>query len=115
MLANTEAGRGWIDLFERVQFPLLGIVLSDRTLTKEAATLVRRVKTLATQHKKAIVSTEDVERGIAFLDELAKRTTDKKVKIDISTVSRFLKGSGGQDVEKVIAKLGKSKPAPDKK
>ncbi len=77
-------------------------MLSDRKLTKEAATLVRRVKTLATQHKKAIVSKEDVERGIAFLDELAKRTTDKKVKIDISTVSRFLKVSGGQDVEKVI-------------
>jgi len=115
MLAKTEAGRGWIDLFERVQFPLLGIVLSDKKLTKEAATLVRRVKTLAIQHKKAIVSKEDVERGIAFLDELAKRTTDKKVKIDISTVSRFLKGSGGQDVEKVIAKLGKSKPAPNKK
>lgn len=40
LLATTPAGREWIALFERVQTPLIGVVLHDARLAGLAAELL---------------------------------------------------------------------------
>lgn len=110
MLATSETGRKWIDLFERVQFPLLSIVLADRNLTKEASALVRRVQKLAASKSKALVTAADVERGLALLDSLAAKTKDEQLTNDLDAVRRHLKKAADRTLTDVIAQVVQSKP-----
>jgi murein tripeptide amidase MpaA len=66
LLATTAAGRTWIARFERVQHRLLGIVLADEHLRKEAAGLLERAGLLV-KDECAIVAKEDVARARSLL------------------------------------------------
>jgi hypothetical protein len=114
LLATTDVGREWIDLFERVQKPLLGEVLSDRALTQEAMSLFERVQELLRKDK-AIASVHDVKRGLAFLDKLVARTTSDSVRTDLSTVRKQLKKAEGKGVRKILAGLPRTRRRPVKK
>lgn len=91
-----------------VQIELLGIVLSDRALTKRAMSLLGRVQKLAAKREKATVS--DVADGIEFLESLKSRATRPEVREAISIVNRQLKKAAGQTVETILKKLAKSNP-----
>ena len=114
LLATTDVGREWIDLFERVQKPLLGEVLSDKALTQEAMSLFKRVQELLGKDK-AIASAHDVKRGLAFLDELVARTTSDSVRTDLSTVRKQLKKAKGKGVRKILEGLLRTRRRPVKK
>ncbi len=109
-LVPTPAGRGWIELINGLQFELLGIVLSDPTLTRRAIGLLKRVRKLAGAKERATVSARDVEDGVLFLDMLRSRATPE-ARHAINIVSRRLKKATGQTVDAVVEQLAKSKPA----
>ncbi len=110
LLVLSEKGRGWIELVNSVQVGLLGIVLSDKALTKRAMTLLRRVQNLVTKRDKATVTAGDVEDGIAFLESLRSRATSPEVRKAISIINRQLKKAAGQTVETILKKIAKSNP-----
>src|SRR6266498_521084 len=110
LLVPTEKGRGWIELVTSVQAELLGMVLSDKALTKRAMSLLSRVQKLSAARKKATVSAGDVEDGIEFLESLKSRATRPEVREAISIVNRQLKKAAGQTVEAILKKLAKSNP-----
>ncbi|MEP6853333.1 MAG: M14 family zinc carboxypeptidase [bacterium] len=72
LLATTEAGRGWIALFERVQTPLIGAVLEDERLASEAVALVESAGLLA-DNQDLMLSDEDVARSVALVQALSHR------------------------------------------
>ena len=106
-LATTDAGRQLIALFERVQIPLLGLILADKYLTKEAMSLFDTSLKLL-ENEETNVPPRALERGLAFLDSLANRTTSKNLRRDLDTVRKQLKSSGNKSVGKVLKQLLKS-------
>ena len=110
LLIPTEKGRGWIELVTSVQAELLGIVLSDKALTRRAMSLLSRVQKLSAARGKATVSAGDVKDGIEFLESLKSRATRPEVREAISIVNRHLKKAAGQTVEAILKKLAKSNP-----
>jgi murein tripeptide amidase MpaA len=106
-LATTDGGRKLIALFERVQIPLLGLILADKYLTKEAMDLLDTSLKLL-EKEETIVSSRELERGLAFLDALANRTTSKNLRRDLDTVRKQLKSSGNKSVGKILKQLLKS-------
>ena len=110
ILVPTERGRGWIELVMSVQVELLGIVLSDKALTRRAMSLLGRAQKLIAKRAKATVSVSDVEDGMAFLESLGSRAASPKVREAISVVNRQLKKAAGQTVGSVLAKLAKTNP-----
>ncbi|PYL24438.1 MAG: hypothetical protein DMF37_07455, partial [Verrucomicrobia bacterium] len=100
-LATTQAGRGWISLFERIQRPVLGAVLADESLSREAISLLERARELL-ENEEAIASTRDVERGLAFLDSLAERETLAGQRRDLATVRKQLKKADGKSVRAIL-------------
>jgi hypothetical protein len=121
-LAKTDAGRELVALFERVQFELLGLVLADESLTKEAMELGETSFKLLEQQE-TVLSTREVERGLAFIDSLASRTTSKELLIDLDTIRKQLKASTDKSFAKILDELAatsapavakKTKPRPKK-
>jgi murein tripeptide amidase MpaA len=110
LLDSSEKGRGWVELVTSVQAELLGIVLSDKALTRRAIRLLARVQKLAAKREKAIVNARDVEDGVEFLESLKSRVTSPEVRDAISIASRQLKKAAGQTVAANLKKLAKSNP-----
>jgi hypothetical protein len=104
LFATTAAGRGWIALFERIQTPLLGAILADQSLTREAMSLLERASKFI-GNDRAIVSARDVKRGLALLDSLADRVTSRSVRRDLATVRKPLAKAGGKSIRRILEDL----------
>jgi hypothetical protein len=103
-LVTTNAGRKLIALFERLQIPLLGLILADESLTKEAMSLLETsIKLL--EHDETVLTAREVERGLAFVDSLAAHTTSKNLRRDLDTVRKQLKLSTNKSVGKALKQL----------
>ncbi|HZN01423.1 MAG TPA: hypothetical protein VFB70_18615, partial [Pyrinomonadaceae bacterium] len=114
-LATTDAGRELIALFERVQFPVLDLVLADESLTKEAMDLLE-ISFKFLEQSETVLLTREVERGLAFIDSLASRTTSKELLTDLDTIRKQLKASTDKSFAKILDGLrGTSAPAVAKK
>lgn len=113
-LATTEAGRQWVALFERVQLPLLGAILADKTLTREAMSLLERAEKLL-GNEEATVSQRDAKRGLALLDALAERVPSAGVRRDLATARKELAKTGGKSVRKILDNLLKPRRRPPQK
>jgi len=114
LFATTEAGRGWISLYERIQIPLLGAVLSDESLTRQAIRLLERARKLF-KNDEAIVSDSDVQRGLALLEALAHRETLAGLRRDLATVRKQLKKAGGESVRTMLEDLLRPRRRPVRK
>jgi murein tripeptide amidase MpaA len=110
LLVSSEKGRGWIELVTSAQAELLGIVLSDKELTRQAIRLLARVQKLSAKRGKATVSARDVEDGIEFLEALRSRVKRPEVRAAISMASRQLKKAAGQTVDANLKRLARSSP-----
>ena len=104
LLQTTAKGRQWIALAERIQAPLLGVVLSDNSLTKEAMELLGRARELL-GNDKAVVSQRDVKRGLALVDRMVDRVESRKVRRDLATLRTQLEKASGKSVRKVLDDL----------
>lgn len=109
VLLATEDGREWVDLVMSVQTELLGIVLSNKALTRQAMSLLTRVERLAAGRTQTTVSDSDVTRGIAFLDAVESRTRSVEARKAISTVRRQLKNTPGQTLETMLRQIAEQK------
>lgn len=85
-LATTDAGREWIALVERVQGRLVGIVLGDERLSREAAHLLEVAGRLALDEGSRATE-DDIERALSFMRELRERpeTSDIRAALDVAT------------------------------
>jgi hypothetical protein len=104
LLATTTAGRGWIALFERIQIPLLGAVLSDKALTREAMRLLERAGELV-EDEDAVVTDRDVKQGLTLVDALARRQTLTGLRGDLATVRAQLAKARGERVRRIVEDL----------
>jgi len=110
LLGTTEAGREWIALLERVQSPLVGVLLGDERLSSEAAVLVESAGRLA-EDDNATVTGEDVDRGLRLIRELAERPESGEVRDDLEAVSRELEQLRGVPMGEAIQTLMRWGPA----
>jgi murein tripeptide amidase MpaA len=108
-LATTDAGRDWIDLVERVQAPLLGTIMGEESLTKDAVGLFERAAALVNK-RSAKLGRRDVERARQFLDAVAERVATPDLKRDISQVADRLAKSDGQTAKQIVATLMRERP-----
>ena len=110
LLATTEAGRGWIALFDRIQIPVLGAALGDKTLTRDAMRLLERAGELL-QNEDAVVTERDVKQGLALLDALARRQTLTALRGDLAAVrAQFAKAQGETVAQIVVDLMGPGRP-----
>jgi murein tripeptide amidase MpaA len=104
LLATTAAGRTWIARFERVQHPLLVVVLADEGLRDEAAGLLERVGKLV-EDESATITKEDVARARSLLTELNRRVRERSVKEDLKDVGAVLRDIAGRSSREAIEML----------
>ncbi|RJF93168.1 M14 family zinc carboxypeptidase [Sphingomonas cavernae] len=110
LLATTDAGRGWIERFERVQHQLLAAVLADDRLLREAVTLLERAGALV-EDERATASEDDIARAQSMLGELSKREWEGGVDEDLKAVSAVLSGMSGRTSREAIEMLMSEKSA----
>ena len=103
-LATTDAGRELIALFERVQFPVLGLILADEALSKEAMELLE-ISFKLLEQEETVLTRSEVERGLAFVDSLTSRTSDKDVLTDLETVRKQLAASADKSFARILEGL----------
>ena len=104
LLATTPAGRQWIALFERVQTPLLGVVLGDERLAGEAAELIARASSLLAEER-ATLEPEVARRAAAFLGRLEGGGVSRAVRRDLRAVADALEEAAGHPVADVMQRL----------
>lgn len=109
LLATTDAGQEWIGLFERVQTPLLSVVLADKRLTKQAVQLVRRAASLVADDG-GRMSSADVKKALATLEQLAERADDRQLAGDLKVVSKRLEKIAKEPTRGMIESLMKDPP-----
>ncbi|QDQ11413.1 M14 family zinc carboxypeptidase [Streptomyces spectabilis] len=105
-LATTAAGREWIALVERVELPVASLMLADERLAGRAAELIERAGKLVADAK-LVVRDEDVDQGLALLNELAERAgaKDERVRVDLKAVSVALDRTRGVSAAEVVRDL----------
>ena len=107
-LVQTEAGRAWIDLFERTQGAALEVVLDDEELARESAGLLERAAAVVDGDEP--LGAEDVERAYAFLDRVGRAATDEDVKSGLEAVSARLREVEGRAADEIVEDLMKRPP-----
>jgi murein tripeptide amidase MpaA len=93
LLATTPAGREWIALFERVQTPLIGVVLADERLSGAAAELVTSAVALLADEQRRL-DRELADQARSFLRELEDRGVSRAVRADLRAVGEILEEVG---------------------
>ena len=107
-LVTTTAGSEMVALFERVQFPLLGVIMTYESLTKDAMSLLDMSLKLL-DDEDARLTEREVARGLAFIDALVERTKSEDVLYDLATVRKQLEASTEKSVRQVLdGLLGRS-------
>lgn len=110
LLGTTEGGRGWIALFERVQGPLVGVLLRDESLSTEAAGLLESAGRLV-EDEKATLSEEDVEHALSFIRKLGRLAESDEARRDLSAAGSVLTEMRGNRVGDAIQSLMRRGPA----
>lgn len=110
-LAGSDAGREWINLFYRVQIELFELVESNRSHTKRAVRLLKRIFRLIDASGTGVINETDVKQGIAFLEKLKALTNSSRMRADLSDLVQQLKSSKNKDLNALIQALKESKPS----
>ncbi len=104
MLATTRAGREWIALFERVQTPLMSVVLSDERLGNRTAELVERAVALV-EDDRSVLDDALVERSVEVVRSLHQLVGSRPVRADLRLVEDRLRAMSGRTSREVIESL----------
>ena len=103
-LGSTKAGRQWITLFERVQTPLVGVLLADEDLAREAADLIAIAARMADDDE-ATLDDEVVERGLALVRRLRETSEAEDVQYGLDAVAEQLERLRGVRAQEAIETL----------
>jgi hypothetical protein len=103
LLGSTGEGRGWIALFERVQTPLLAIVVEDQDLAGRAARLLADAGNQVSDDR-AVLTPEIAGAARQFVNDLAGRGPTE-VRPDLRTVGERLAGFAGLSTAEILHSL----------
>jgi len=101
---TTSAGRDWIALFERVQTPLLTVVLEDERLSGTAAELLSQAGSLFADDE-ATVDRHVVNEALALLRELEERAPSREARTDLRVMRAALEQAEGQSAPEIVRTL----------
>ncbi|HWM65160.1 MAG TPA: M14 family zinc carboxypeptidase [Steroidobacteraceae bacterium] len=110
LLATTAAGREWVALFERVQFPLLSVVLKAPKLLESASELLRSLTDWVMKDDVKLDQV-DLRRAQQLIRQLAAGTKDRALRADLAAVSTHLSKVAGRPAQAVVAHLLRHRPA----
>jgi murein tripeptide amidase MpaA len=110
-LAKTEAGQGWVALFELAQGIVTERVLADEHLAREAAHLVSRAAAVAEGDE--ALAREDVERARAFLEQMSGEVGDGELRRAVTDVGARLAELEGRNVSEIAEHLAAHAPKDD--
>ncbi|MCU1548620.1 MAG: peptidase carboxypeptidase [Arthrobacter sp.] len=108
LLGSTEAGRGWIALFERIQTPLLTVVLEDPDLAGRAARLVAGAGAQVTDDS-AVLAPEFAGEARQFVNALAERAP-AELRRELRIVEEHLAGFAGLSTAEILHSLAERGP-----
>lgn len=108
-LTDSEAGREWIALVERVQAPLVPFLLADERLAGEAATVVEITGQLL-QDEQAVFTDEVVHQCLALVGELTGRTESDEVRRDLKAIATELESARGLPAGEALRALARRGP-----
>jgi hypothetical protein len=109
LLATTAAGREWVALFERVQFPLLSVMLRNPKLTESASELLKRLADWVTKEN-AKLDQADLRRAQQLIRQLAAGTKSRALRADLAAVTKHLSKLAGRAAQAVVANLMRERP-----
>jgi murein tripeptide amidase MpaA len=109
-MSPSRAGREWIELYERVQFPLLSIVTRKPTLARQATALFT-VAREALASGKAGFTDDLLRRAARLLRGITSKVTDKTLKKDLLTLERVLATARGRTLAALVKDLTRHGPA----
>ncbi len=109
LLATTAAGREWVTLFERVQFPLLSVILRVPKLRASASELLQKL-TDWVMKEDARLDEADLHRAQQLIRQLAAGAKDRALRTDLAAVSSHLSKVAGQAAQAVVANLLRRRP-----
>jgi hypothetical protein len=109
LLATTASGREWVALFERVQFPLLSVMLRAPKLTESASELLKRLADWVMEED-ARLDEADLRRAQQLIRQLAAGTKGRALRADLAAVSRQLSKLAGRTAQAVVANLLRERP-----
>ena len=101
--------RAGIELFDRVQRPVLAAVLADEELQREAAELLGRATELIDGDSSKLTA-DDVDRAKNFVRRVSRRIEDPEVKRGLAQVQKRLAAAQGRTVSRVVATLMREAP-----
>ena len=107
-MARTRPGREWLELFDRLQGPVLAAVLADESLLEEAGRLFDAAAGLVERDTATIIDNH-IEGGLAFLLALRKRLP-AELHPDLAAVERRLATSKGRTLSQLVKQLGRTGP-----
>jgi hypothetical protein len=109
LLATTPEGREWIALFERVQTPLMGALLEDERLGRQAAELVTAAGALLADEQR-VLDPELAEQARSLLAELTERAPSPELVADLRAVAQPLDDAAGRPAPEIIRMLMARRP-----
>ena len=109
-MSSSRAGREWIELYERVEFPLLSIVMRKPKLARQATALCTFAgEALASGEVRL---TEDLLRQAAELMRgITSSVTNKTLKKDLLALKRVLNAAKGKTLAALVKDLTRHGPA----
>lgn len=111
VLATTESGRAWISLVERIQVPVLSVLLADERLAREAATLLDAAGRLLGDER-MVLSTELAEQATVLLQELLERPELAEVRPDLEVVGSTLAQARDRSASQLLEEMLWRGPGP---
>lgn len=109
LLATTAAGREWVALFERVQFPLLSVMLRAPKLTESASELLKRLADWVMEENSTL-DEADLQRARQLIRQLDAGTKDRALRADLAAVSKYLSKLAGRTAQAVVSNLLRERP-----
>ncbi|MGC5173270.1 M14 family zinc carboxypeptidase [Microbacterium sp. DT81.1] len=104
LLATTDAGREWIALFERIEVPVITLLLGDRDLFTETADLVKRSAALARDDTVKLTD-DEVDAGLKVIRKLRTHLTDPALRSDVRAIEVQLDAMRGITMAKAVERL----------
>jgi murein tripeptide amidase MpaA len=108
-LMSTEPGSEWVELFDRIQGPILSEILSDQKLTAEAVSLFERAVVMI-GNDSAKLTARDVAQASALLKNVSTRLRRDELRRDIDLVQDQLVVSQGRTRSQILAGLRRDGP-----
>lgn len=109
LLSTTDAGRDWIELFERVEGPAVLAMLGDRELLSDTAELVKRASALSKDDATKLTD-DEVDAGLAVVRRLRSRLEDPGLRKDLRAIETQLEALRGTPMSKAVERLMATPP-----